>query len=166
MPKFIRVCKLCEAEFETHHETASYCSRYHKERAGSLRKRARQAFNSNVYCKVTFDYCTFCGGAYCQRRPHARYCSEGCSNAKKNDDYRKRQNALNTKAIGFRQKIYFRDGGLCQVCQEPVLLSDLYPHPKSLSIDHIVPISKGGTHALYNLQLAHLRCNIMKSNNV
>lgn len=34
------------------------------------------------------------------------------------------------------------------------------------SLDHIIPISKGGDHALENLQMAHLRCNQQKSNKV
>ena len=32
------------------------------------------------------------------------------------------------------------------------------------SIDHIVPLSKGGTHELSNVQLAHYSCNLSKHN--
>lgn len=32
------------------------------------------------------------------------------------------------------------------------------------SIDHIVPLSQGGTHELANVQLAHYRCNLSKNN--
>ncbi|MCK4625025.1 MAG: HNH endonuclease [Phycisphaerae bacterium] len=37
-----------------------------------------------------------------------------------------------------------------------------YPHRRSASLDHIVPISQGGHHTRKNVQLAHLGCNIQK----
>jgi 5-methylcytosine-specific restriction endonuclease McrA len=39
-----------------------------------------------------------------------------------------------------------------------------HPHPLSASLDHLVPLSAGGVHAPDNVALAHLRCNIMRSN--
>ena len=32
------------------------------------------------------------------------------------------------------------------------------------SIDHIIPVSRGGTHTWDNVQLAHRYCNSIKSN--
>lgn len=164
--KLIRTCRHCEIQFETYHETANYCSRSHKEQAREKRRRARQIINENRYCKVFTDYCDFCGGAFVGRRANQRFCSKSCQGARKEAQARKRERELNVKASGFRQKIYFRDNGLCQLCQEPVLLTVQHPDPKSLSIDHIVPLSKGGVHAFYNLQLAHLSCNVKKSNKI
>ena len=40
------------------------------------------------------------------------------------------------------------------------------PHPMSLSIDHIIPLSLGGTHEPKNVQVVHLICNSTKSNNI
>ena len=39
-----------------------------------------------------------------------------------------------------------------------------YPHPRSASLDHIEPLSLGGQHVHSNVQLAHLDCNMAKSN--
>lgn len=47
-----------------------------------------------------------------------------------------------------------RDGNICCLCREP-----FYEH-SSVHFDHILPRSKGGEDALYNLQLTHARCNI------
>ncbi len=33
---------------------------------------------------------------------------------------------------------------------------------KELSVDHIVPLSRGGTHHLENLRLVHSKCNQIK----
>jgi hypothetical protein len=57
-----------------------------------------------------------------------------------------------------------RDGWRCQLCRKAVNSRKRWPDPLSASIDHIVPISKGGTDVRANVQLAHLRCNISKGN--
>ncbi|MFC9724785.1 HNH endonuclease [Bacillus cereus] len=36
---------------------------------------------------------------------------------------------------------------------------DYYP-----SIEHIIPVSKGGTHTWDNVKLDHRKCNYLKSN--
>ena len=53
---------------------------------------------------------------------------------------------------------------ICGICGKPVDFSYKYPHPLSPSVDHIIPISKGG-HPTDpdNLQLAHRCCNREKS---
>ena len=53
---------------------------------------------------------------------------------------------------------------VCGICGKPVDFEFKYPHPLSPTVDHIVPIKKGGhPSALSNLQLAHRWCNRWKS---
>lgn len=59
-----------------------------------------------------------------------------------------------------------RDGTVCALCHIPVDLTLAWPHPYSKSIDHRVPLSRGGEHSLANTQLAHLTCNSSKGNRV
>lgn len=60
-----------------------------------------------------------------------------------------------------------RDGTDCALCGEPVDMSLKRTESiMSPSVDHIIPVSLGGGHEESNLQLAHLRCNIAKSNRV
>lgn len=62
-----------------------------------------------------------------------------------------------------------RDGGICQLCGKPTDGSDIndghigkrYP-----TLDHIVPLSKGGTHTWDNVQLAHMSCNARKCDRI
>lgn len=52
---------------------------------------------------------------------------------------------------------------VCGVCGRPVDMSLKYPHPMSATVDHIIPVAKGGGSELSNLQLTHLWCNRQKS---
>jgi 5-methylcytosine-specific restriction endonuclease McrA len=52
--------------------------------------------------------------------------------------------------------------GRCGICGEPIFKRFKHPHSFSVSIDHKVPLARGGTNALSNLQLAHLACNSRK----
>ena len=54
-----------------------------------------------------------------------------------------------------RDYVYQRDRGLCSLCGRKV-------RKKEISLDHIVPLSLGGTHSLTNVTLVHLQCNTRK----
>ena len=63
------------------------------------------------------------------------------------------------------KKITFASQSNCGICGRPVDFDKKFPDPWSATIDHIIPVAKGGAPAsLENLQLAHLQCNRIKSN--
>lgn len=107
--------------------------------------------------------CQRCGADLTGLRYSAIYCSGRCSdNATK---ARKRAaGAQARKPLGrrLRHAVYLRDGWVCQICGVEVNLKALYPAADSATIDHIVPVVKGGTDDLSNLQTAHARCNLLK----
>lgn len=45
----------------------------------------------------------------------------------------------------------------CAICKQPMTFD-------KCNIDHIIPVSKGGQHTMANLQLTHIRCNLLKGN--
>ena len=56
---------------------------------------------------------------------------------------------------------------VCGICGKPVDKSFKFPHPLSPSIDHIIPVDKGGHPSdISNLQLAHRCCNRQKSDRI
>ena len=59
-------------------------------------------------------------------------------------------------------QVYERDGWRCGICGRKVNAERSYPHPMSASLDHVVPLSAGGSHVLANVRCTHLRCNIMR----
>lgn len=65
-----------------------------------------------------------------------------------------------------KQKIY-KTQTICGICGNPVDMTLKSPHPMSKSIDHIIPVSKGGHPSdIENLQLAHRTCNEHKNNKI
>lgn len=59
-----------------------------------------------------------------------------------------------------------RDGANCGICRRPVEMTLAAPDPGCPSVDHIHPRANGGTNHPGNLQLAHLRCNVLKGDKV
>ena len=65
-----------------------------------------------------------------------------------------------------RKIVYERDNGICGLCGEIIDINHKSPHPKSLTLDHIIPLSKGGKHSYDNVQVAHYSCNSSKGNKI
>lgn len=61
-----------------------------------------------------------------------------------------------------RREVFERDGNVCQLCDAPMDMSQKAPHPLAPSIDHVLAISRGGTHTMDNIQSAHFYCNSSK----
>lgn len=56
---------------------------------------------------------------------------------------------------------------VCGICGRPVDKTLKWPHPFSPTVDHIIPIDRGGHPSdISNLQLAHWCCNRKKSNKI
>ena len=106
-----------------------------------------------------------------QKYDHKRY-----SPKKKSPLYLKKlKRRITTNRWQYRKKKIFtsvysandlieKEGFVCGICKKPIDPLINYPDKYSLSIDHIYPLSKGGTDTLENVQLAHLKCNIKKEN--
>ena len=57
-------------------------------------------------------------------------------------------------------KVRERDGDNCWQCGHPMVFDG--PHPnkgRAATIEHVLPLAKGGTSALDNLRLCHVGCN-------
>lgn len=52
--------------------------------------------------------------------------------------------------------------GSCGICGDEIDPSLAPQDPMSKSVDHIIPLAKGGAHAQGNLQWAHRICNLRK----
>ena len=90
------------------------------------------------------------------------YCSPRCCNAE-NRTRRRIRKANAYVADVNRAYIFKRDRYTCQICGKRLAMTKQAPHPKSPTLDHIIPLAKGGTHEPANVQAAHFMCNALKS---
>lgn len=59
-------------------------------------------------------------------------------------------------------EVFNRDEWRCGLCGGRINSELKHPHPLSASVDHVVPISRGGADIYSNVQAAHLICNLHK----
>jgi 5-methylcytosine-specific restriction endonuclease McrA/uncharacterized Zn finger protein (UPF0148 family) len=107
------------------------------------------------------------------------YCSAECRDAYNKErvkiSHKGRQDSHRHRAVKFGcaydssvtlAKLIKRDGLRCAICGEMCDPNDhswsKYSGPMYPSIDHIVPMSKGGGHVWDNVQIAHIICNSEK----
>jgi len=62
-----------------------------------------------------------------------------------------------------RSEVYEKHNWTCGICGEEIDPTLDPADPKSLTLDHIVPISRGGAHTYANVQPAHRACNVAKA---
>lgn len=78
-------------------------------------------------------------------------------------DHRRRARLLGADSEDVERLVVFeRDGWVCQLCGDPIDKTLRHPDPLSPSLDHRVPLVKGGAHSYANTQAAHLTCNLRK----
>lgn len=64
-----------------------------------------------------------------------------------------------SRAFRERRLAILRASPVCHLCGEDIDLDLKYPHPKSGTVDHVIPFSKGGSDHPSNLRPAHAECN-------
>lgn len=134
---------------------ARYCSRacYRQVQRGQYKGKER-----------TEAQCPQCGETFLPDnfgRPRL-FCSDRCVRRYWRHTRDARQRGAFVAPVS-RAAILERDNQTCQICGKRVRLDVQSPHPLSVSLDHIIPLAKGGTHEPSNVQLAHFRCNVIKS---
>jgi 5-methylcytosine-specific restriction endonuclease McrA/predicted nucleic acid-binding Zn ribbon protein len=154
-------CKICGKEMSVY---GVYCS--DECRKENARRESRASNSAKKQLKERS--CKECGKMfvpeYGNKRRH--YCSDACSRrqGRRNAKHTRRTRGKAVKgATVYRAKIYERDGWKCQICGKKVNRLLDGSHPMAASLDHIVPLSKGGRHEPSNVRLAHRKCNTAKA---
>ena len=125
--------------------------------------------------------CEYCGRIF-YAKDYNWYCSDICKANMKKEKRKARKRLREAKAkkngkIEWNislEKLIQRDEGICKICGRQVDTEDYYYTDEGYfiagdnypSIDHIIPLAKGGTHTWNNIQLAHRHCNAIKSDKI
>lgn len=157
-----RYCSFCGSMYCSPGSTSKYCSIECGMRANKKKKRADWAIYSANRPQEQRE-CKECGGGFTINigNTYRRFCSERCGNRFYN---RQRRGNYwgNYIAPVVLSDIVERDGGRCMLCGEMVNMEVLSLDRMGATIDHIIPLSRGGTHEPNNCQLAHRGCNSKK----
>lgn len=62
-----------------------------------------------------------------------------------------------------RDKLLAQQGNRCAECSLPMLLDSPFDRPDSVTIDHVIPMSAGGSNKRENMELVHTRCNYARN---
>lgn len=158
-------CVVCGTEFS-----------YLKAGPGRLRRFCGPACKvARAQKRVAEAACLTCGRPYRPRYRSAGFCSLDCRQYPERRKWptmfagrraahdRRRARLASVEFEAFtRAEIYERDGWRCGICGEVVEAARKLPDPMSPSLDHIIPVAKGGGHTRDNVQLAHWICNTRK----
>lgn len=160
-PKKIReiVCFVCGKTFETRGSSVKYCG------AKCFRKSV-----NDKYVPVIVDYkikCNECGDVFTTTQHNDKYCSNDCRKKHKNraKDINRRHRLRENGTIHWDislSKLVKRDKGLCHICHNKVDMKADSNNDSYGSVDHVLPVCKGGTHTWDNVKLAHRGCNTLK----
>lgn len=126
----------------------------------------------NALPAIVFEprHCKWCGKVFSLPRLQTQVCcSQQCSKKYKNHQ-RQIQKDVRTKIAkknGVYQditlaRLYKRDHGQCYICGKHLVLNNEYNRPDAPTIEHIIPISRGGTNTWDNVKLACRNCNVSK----
>lgn len=112
--------------------------------------------------------CAACHQSYTPRHGfRSSYCSENCRSDMKRARRKAQRNIRRSAAADGEvvndTRVFTRDGWRCQICGDrtPERLRGK-GRPKSPTIDHRIPLSRGGTHTYENCQCACSECNFRK----
>lgn len=158
-----RVCPGCGCDKPLSDWTNGQCKACAAARAARYR-----ATNPTQRVTGTPKTCDCCGQSFLANGRRSRYCSTPCFEAHRHKANWKHQIARRTRLRNAfveafdRKEIFDRDGWICQICDNPVDRSAPFPDPMSPSLDHIVPLARGGLHSRANAQTACLGCNVRK----
>lgn len=186
-----KVCVQCGDSYTSGSETSKYCSvacrsvayrLRHPERFPAVskpRKRKREPLS------ILSKECPACGISFCTTRKTKRYCSHGCQEGawrrRHPARYRRKQAQYCAsdhgrrvyQAAHQRRKARLRNANIgltaeqwndilnahnhtCAYCMEP------FTTQNPATMDHVIPISKGGLHVPHNVVPACRHCNSRK----
>ena len=171
-------CDNCNKIDSLRKELVEKLNKYYMQRIKTIEDDIQKEVESLKRIAAKHKYyikCSECGRAIFSNK-NKKTCSQACANKRKNriKEVKRRRKLKSNGNINWNislKQLYERDKGICYICNKKTDINDYeirndgtfiagdnYP-----SIDHLIPVNKGGTHTWDNVRLAHRHCNIIKS---
>lgn len=157
-------CDTCNAEFRTGRKNARFCS----SGCRSVAHKQTQTYQRRTEPKVlTCGWCqeeVIVPPNFTSNRKYHPDCKVEARRARYRIKTVKRQSKTvrpSRLAADEVVRIYGED---CHICNEPIDMSLARTHKQGLTVDHVIPLSKGGLDTIENMRPAHWLCNVKKGN--
>lgn len=160
-----KICKVCRASFNGFNSRLVFCSDICEWLDGLKVRQVKPCEECGLMGLWKEKFCN----AKCQKVFYKRsvaYKQSRLKQARRNKI--KRRIRLSSQ---FMEDVDFlvmaeRDNWICHICSGHIDPALKYPNRYSLSVDHVIPLSKGGTHGYGNCKSSHWICNVLKSDKV
>ena len=156
---------LCGSQFVVWHTGQRFCSADCREKHHG---RTDIGNGTVLACRVYFGKCVHCGAikATESKAMRNRLACKSCrALIQARNDQRKNHTRRGAGVMTMTvQDIAERDGRRCCICGQKIDLSRSGSDRLGPTIEHLLPISKGGTNHPANLGLAHRVCNVSRGN--
>lgn len=112
--------------------------------------------------------CYLCAGTFITWSTSQITCSAEC----RDENKRRVQRAKASRRRAYLHDAFVEDvhidqlidvyGPRCSLCGDPLAMAEAVPHPLAPTIDHVIPLARGGRHESSNCLPAHFICNSTK----
>jgi hypothetical protein len=151
--------RLSHKKYKERHPDAYRAARRRRKKNRSLKRRTvklQKAQNGEfirqcLQCDKTFD-------AFRMKGRIPKFCGKKCENRAHELRRRARKRSVFIEVVSVKKLLKWQHGK-CYHCGYKINTGKSAPHPKSLTIDHLVPLSLGGDHSYANTVASCWKCN-------
>lgn len=164
-PKVDKTCSQCNTAFSSSRPKQVYCSYDCRRKSQDITKSAKY-YATRPETKTII--CRWCEEEYVGPFGSTPYnkMHDACAVQAKQSRYRiktvKRQSKIVSRTVMTVTKLVERDGSDCFICGDFVDLSLPRTNRFGATVEHVVPLKRGGLDVPENLRLAHWICNVRK----
>lgn len=168
-----RRCRTCDNPMPDADRRRRYCSprcraQSPERRAAASARAALRSRELRTARSETWPVCVYCGVPYLPIRAGQKCPAEECKKDSKSmatSSHGGAERVRNTGKGGKTEtvaplQVFQRDNWTCHICNQPTS-RDIRDRrrPDSPTLDHVVPVEKGGAHTYENIRTAHFYCN-------
>ena len=140
------ICVWCNKSFQPVKPWQKACGK----KCGYMFQNGKKPKNLNL------GKCARCSKELLGKKSTAIYCSRTCLSMDHNFKHRSQ---TRVSGVARRNEIFTRDGMSCYICNKTLKLTEM-------EVDHLVPVSRGGSNQPVNLATSCLRCNRIRGSRI
>lgn len=155
-----RPCEHCGKTFQPKRRDRRYCYGGWCAQAAYQARKAAGATSRMGEREFT---CHECWARFTAKHPAARWCSHSCQIRHRSREASRRRSGNQTNDGYTDREIFERDNWTCHLCGKQLDPATDRRRPDGPTIDHVIPLSRGGTDVRANVKTACNRCNRQKA---